>query len=137
MTSLTYWTIFLLLGRLGDPVPFMILNVWKKKSVTLKNSIIYFGNYIKRVLYDISIIILAILVQAMVFMVPIAIIAPYAILVDIIPQITILNGIVGLMWVIIWPVSFLSGYLLTLLVRTILQTENFELLDKIFTKAAV
>ena len=137
MTSLTYWTIFLLLGRLGDPVPFMILNVWKKKSVTLKNSIIYFGNYIKRVLYDISIIILAILVQAMVFMVPIAIIAPYAILVDIIPQITILNGIVGLMWVIIWPVSFLSGYLLTLLVRTILQTENFKLLDKIFTKAAV
>ncbi|OLS23893.1 MAG: hypothetical protein HeimC3_22360 [Candidatus Heimdallarchaeota archaeon LC_3] len=135
--TMSYWTLFLILGRLGDPIPYIILKVWKFKAVTIKNILSYFGNFLKRVFFDIIIIFLAFTVQFMAFVFPIVLISPFIILSDVIPEISIFFGIIGLFIIVLWPISFLLAYLSILLIRTILQTGNFELFDKTLTRASI
>ncbi|MHA1991328.1 MAG: hypothetical protein ACW981_12150 [Candidatus Hodarchaeales archaeon] len=128
--TIAYWLMFLILGRLGDPIPYIILKMWIIKPLTLENVLLYSINSAKRFFFDIIVIYLAFVIQLIAFFVPLG---PVIVLLDI-PEISTNFGFIRTIPFILWPILFLLGYLTALFLRTVFQTNNIRIFDGLYPR---
>ena len=121
--TVLYWSLFLLIGRLLDPIFYLIIKIPVIMPTTPSNAIRFFSYYVRRIIFDISIVFFACMLQFFAFFVPMAIGAPFVLLSEFIPGIF---ALFGLTFLIGWPIFSLLGFLVALFLRTTLQYWGFK-----------